>query len=469
MNKNKTLIKSITLIGYLIYIILIYLILSSLKSIAYEKWINLAFYMVISHIFVTMISFKVTDVNLFSISNIFILGSYIFHLGQIIIKGLSKSYEYNFDVSIIVGSSIYIKSIMFSILTISMVSIGIILGNSSNKKEININHEINIKHYYSNIKKLAWIILVITFPIELYFSILKLVTSLNSGYLDVLSVETSGILSQLGRFHLIGVGLLIMGYSYNNKKANLILFIYMIYSAITMISGSRIYQIISIIILIYITINVTNSKIYISKVLALITLAFIMIVFLNTLSDIRAEGIRDITLLIDSFKDNIKNNPIYNILEEFGGTIYTVCLVIFKVPKTIMYSRGNQFITSLATILPNINGIFTEYNKNSNFVLSLNTTAIGGSYIGELYYSFQYISYIIAILMGFIIQKISNKFDHYITSHKFIKAAYLIMPLFVLILWVRGSYTALPRNIIWSIIMIYFMSKILIKDNRYRQ
>ena len=243
----------------------------------------------------------------------------------------------------------------------------------------------------------------------------------------------------------------------------------MIYSAITMISGSRIYQIISIIILIYITITVTNSKIYISKVLALITLAFIMIVFLNTLSDIRAEGIRDITLLIDSFKDNIKNNPIYNILEEFGGTIYTVCLVIFKVPQTIMYSRGNQFITALATILPNINGIFTEYNQNSNFVLSLNTTAIGGSYIGELYYSFQYIPYIIAILMGFIIQKISNKFDHYITSYKFIKAAYLIMPLFALILWIRGSYTALPRNIIWSIIMIYFMSKILIKDNRYRQ
>ena len=205
MNKNKTLIKSITLIGYLIYNILIYLILSSLKSIAYEKWINLAFYMVISHIFVTMISFKITDVNLFSISNIFILGSYIFHLGQIIIKGLSKSYEYNFDVSIIVESSIYIKSIMFSLLTISMVSIGIILGNSSNKKEININHEINIKDYYSNIKKLGWIILLITLPIELYFSILKLVTSLNSGYLDVLSVETSGILSQLGRFHLIGV------------------------------------------------------------------------------------------------------------------------------------------------------------------------------------------------------------------------------------------------------------------------
>lgn len=468
MKYKKNIEKVLTLILYLIYNILIYLTLINFKHIDYEKWINLAFYITISHIIITMISFKLININLFGISNIFILGSYIFHLGQIIIKGLNKNYSYNFEVSKIISSDIYIKSIIFSLITISMVSIGIMIANLIKKEVKEINYTINRDKYYGVVLTLGWTIIAISLPLELYFSLMKLIVSSKSGYLDVLEVESSGILSQLARFHLIGVGLLIMGYSYNYRKSNFILVLYIIYSIITMLSGSRIYQITSTIILVYITFTVTNQKISIYKTLKGIVILFIVAIFLNSLADIRAKGISDISVLIESLKYNFENNPIYNILEELGGTIYTVCLVILNVPSTIMYSKGAQFITSFATIFPNVNGIFTELNQYSNFVLSLDVAAIGGSYIAELYYSFKYIPYIIAIFIGFIVHKLSIKFDFYLKNFQFIKASYLIMPSFALILWIRGSYLGIVRNSIWGIIIIYFLVKYLIKDKKYR-
>lgn len=452
--------KTLVLLIYSIYLILAFSLIYNLNLYNYESWLIKFSYIVISHIFITLACFRSIGIQTMSLTNIFLLLLYIFHLGQILLKGLSQNYIYNFDVSNIIGEDIYVNAVIFSLIAISTFSIGIILGFRKHE-EINYSGEIN-KSIYKLAINMGLIILLITFPIDVYYTILKLKASSSGGYLDVLNVENSGIMSQFARFHLIGISLLIMGFSYSKKKSNYIYIMYMIYLLISMLSGSRIYQIISIIVTTYILLKSTNKKISIKFIIPTLIISFLGLVILNTIADMRGMRIDNIDEVIELFNIKLINNPIFDSIEEFGSTIYTVCLTLIKVPLQINFSKGKQFIEGFVSIVPNINGIFTEINYNANFVNLLDTDAIGGSYIAELYYSFGYIGIIASLIIGFIWIKLDQKLDYYIHNKRYVHVSYFIMIMFSSFVWVRGSYTAILRNSIWGVIFICIIYNLLL-------
>jgi hypothetical protein len=444
------------LISYLIYLGIISLLLFSYSSLDYNAWIKFFSYIAISHVFVTFICFRASRIPLFSVSTFFVGLSYLFHLGQVLLKGVTKKNNYNFDVSTILPEDTYKKAVLFSLFIISCVAIGILLSTLVKRKNLN---EVAITiHEGLQDKILAlagWVIVFFTFPLEVYYSYKKIIVSMQSGYVAALNVQSSGILSIFAQFHLLGFALLIMVYSRRPYKANMIFLFYTIYSVITMLSGSRIYQTVSILVLLLILINSTGRKIRLKQGLIIVVSLFFLVSLLNVIADIRGTNARSFDVLSKSFMHSLSDNPIFGIINELGATIYTVGLTILKVPSSIDYSYGVHFLESFATVLPNIKGIFTEIIQKTNYVLLLQTEGIGGSYIGELYYSSPYASYFVAIILGYILGKISKKFGLNLVRRQYYRALFYVMPIFSLYVWVRGTSTVLLRNSIWSMVFIY--------------
>jgi len=447
---------------YSVLITLLIFLVYTFKSVEYPQLFKLLFWILLAHIISTFFCFKLIGIRLFSISGFFITLSYVFHFGQVLVKGISSTYEFSFDVSSFISQEVYMESILFSLTIISLVSLGMMIAKLQGKNNKGAEKKIHIISMSSrSILVIGWILFLVTFPFEFYYSFSELMIARQLGYGGVLEVESSGILSQFARFHLIGIGLLIMGYSHRPVKSIFVLSMYSVYSVIFMLSGSRIYQVLSILVLTFIMFKSTKIKFSLKTCLVLSLPTFFFIVLLNTIAEIRLEGFSSINDFVDVYKFNLINNPFLDILEEFGGTIYTLCLTVIKVPSMVDYSHGLQFITGFLTVLPNINGIFTEINQTTIFSNYLNTRAIGGSYIAELYYSFKYTSFIATLLIGYLIQLFSYYFEYHLERKDFMKAAYFILPTFALLLWVRGYYVGILRNSIWATIFIYFIQTFL--------
>lgn len=447
----------LALLGYCIYVVLAIFIVFSCQSIDINNWTKLFVWITLIHIIITIICFEITGVKLFSISGIFVALSYVFHLGQVLIKGITNKYNFSFDVSMIISQDIYIRSMLFSLLFISLVSLGMIISKITKKNIENAEVLIFNNSTYKPAIMVGWIILLVSLPIEIYYSITQLHTASQSGYISALQVESSGVLSQIARFHIVGVALLIMGYSKKPYLSTVIFIVYSIYSVVTMLSGIRIYPLLSMIVLIYVLFKSTKKMVTLKPVIMYSIPAFFLIVLLNTIAEIREEGLSNVSEITSSFLYNLNNNPILDILEEFGATIYTVCLSILKVPSSVDFSYGLQFITGAVTVLPNINGVFTEVNNTLEYTKYFNVEALGGSYIGEFYYSFGYFSLLVAAVLGYLIQKLSYKIDFHLVNKNFVRVAYYILPVFFLFLWVRGYYVGILRNSIWAACFIYFI------------
>ena len=61
-------------------------------------------------------------------------------------------------------------------------------------------------------------------------------------------------------------------------------------------------------------------------------------------------------------------SPVLRALEEFGGTQYTMALTMENIPSNFQYRFGSSYLLSLASILPNVGGIFTEINNAAFFL-----------------------------------------------------------------------------------------------------
>ncbi|MTM25321.1 O-antigen polysaccharide polymerase Wzy, partial [Turicibacter sanguinis] len=269
--------KKITcIIIYVFYLLLLTMLLFfKFTSLNIDSgWNEILFFTLISHIIVTYTLLIYLKFEFNSISFIFITLSYIFHFGQLIVKNINRDHLLIFDVSTVVPLDIFIKSNIFSLFILSAVSVGCMCAKKTNYQ---LRKQTNNKKKISNKKiiLLGIIILLTSFPLDIFFTIKKILVANQSGYLDVLGVESSGILSQFARFHLIGVALIIMGFSDRPKKSIFIFILYAIYSLVVMMTGSRIYPVVSLLILGLILLKSINKKLSIKVILILSIPAFL--------------------------------------------------------------------------------------------------------------------------------------------------------------------------------------------------
>ncbi|MGH2114741.1 O-antigen polysaccharide polymerase Wzy [Aerococcus urinaeequi] len=414
-------------------------------------------------------SYRQVGIKMMSLTGVFTLLNYAFHLAQPFIMLIAPKYDFAFDASTAVSNSIYIESLVYSSLIIMAVSVGAMLYRSACTKKEYENTSIHPNERIlrdDNLFRMGTYIFIFTFPLEAYLMISRLLTALRGGYLDTFNVELGGIPAFLATFSIVGVIMMILGSKENMQRGWMIYLAYVFFYAIAMLSGGRMWQIIKILLVTIYFVKTYDIKFTKKNIFWLMMLAYFGSGFLAAIADFRSYDFSNNSFIQEAFVNVFQNNPVIGILDEFGGTVYTVGLVMERIPTSMNFSWGSQFITGFVSLLPNISDSVTQIVNDTNYVLQLNVPAIGGSFIGELYYSFHYFGVIFALFVGMLSQYITEKIEQGMAKKDYTFIIYSLLFQYSLISWVRGSSPTFYRNTIYSMILIYFINNVLFSNNR---
>lgn len=396
----------------------------------------------------------------------FIFIGYLFHFGQIILLGLIPNYEFKgYHYMYLYDAEIFKQSSTFSLFILLLVGLGMLLVS-------NMKNDLKSYDEFTNpllLKMTAIFMIILFFPIRIYLDFTTIATSLSGGYLDTFAEMGTGdgILSALGYLGYVGVALLLLSVSIKSKRKALNIYLFInIYLIMTMLAGGRGAQVVLMLFFLYLE-HKCIYKLKARNIFVLLIVTYILVTFLNVVSFLRGTGIGSFSVFKDAFLYSLEQQPILKLVEEMGGSSRTPYLVFQQIPEIQSATFGLTYIKGLFTIIPNIGGIFTELIREANFQRMLNVGGIGGSFIGELYFNFQNFSLIIAPIIGFFIQTLSNKFDENIYKKKYLNIV-MMMPIFTYgIWWNRANAYSVFRPFVWGVIIIYIMyffcSKFIIK------
>ncbi|PRR81763.1 O-antigen polysaccharide polymerase Wzy [Clostridium vincentii] len=458
--------KIYTLLAYFMIIIATLIFINIIREYDYKIWLQYMGWYVIFHMIVSLFCLYLSKVKLFSLSGFFVGFSYIFHFGQIMILAISENYQFTIlNYSRWLNSEWFKDAIELSLLVIMMVVLGMLLSPiPSSKKSFRVLEESDNLY-----KKMGWIILIISLPVRFIIDFQAIRTSAQAGYLAVFELEFSGVAYQIASFYVIGIVFLLIAYRKNIKKANLIFIITCAYNAISMLSGGRGRAMINILLVIYIFFTVVK-KIRVRQVVTFFLIGYVVIMVLNALTTLRTEGISSVNQLFVAIRTS-ENNPFLRILEEFGGTIYTVYQSILYVPNQLDYSFGATYLYSLSQIFLNFNGLLNDVGIAASFSKNISDgSPMGGSYIGELYYNFGYFSIMGGLFIGVFVNKISLKIEQCINDCDFYKLSFYLMLFVNIIWWVRAAFMDLTRAFVWGAILIwvthYLARKVIFSEKK---
>ncbi len=403
----------------------------------------------------------IKNYKIYSIGGLFILLSYIFHFGQVFTNVFSPGYRSTSTNFLLINHDANLQALKFAFNIITIISVFVLTSWNSKKPFLETKNYLSIS--LNELRILAWIVFFVTTPFEvLYF--FKLISTARQGgaYGLIYHISISGWQFQMGALSVLGFSLLICAYSEYKHISFTITAVACLFYCASMISGSRIYAVVSICIILYCYINFVK-KITPMRMVIYIAIGIVFATALHSIMRLRMQGAMTIGSIIGHMK-TLDNNIIVALLDEFGGTIYTVTVTIKEVPRYLSYNYGKSYVLSLATIGINIGGILDRVIKNVEYTTSFITKyTFGGSYIGELYYNFGYYAYIFAPLIGVFIGKISNAMNYYAEKRDYYRFSFFVMFMYGSLIWVRNYCNILARNIAWGafllVIIVHFIKK----------
>lgn len=418
----------------------------------------------IVHFMIALLLIKSEGQKIISVSGIFIVFLYVFHTGQLIVYSLFKNYKYAKTNYIeYTGKNLFFYSSIISILVITMIVVGIIIGDKIFIKTQN-SVWLGKKATISNrkLKIVGWFIVLTTFPFHFKVAYNQIILAMQGNYFDVFEYQISGILYAYTQFFLIGVSLLMVAYAKKKWKLTSIYLTTVLYFCWTMLAGSRGRAVIAIVFFTLLYLKLIGITVI--KLIPFVIVGYIGLIGLSIISVARDSGGITLAVLMEGFKS--AGSPILRILEEFGGTQYTVALSVREVPSNVSYQGGSSYILSLMSVLPNIGGVLAEVNNRALFYSQYFQDYMGGSIIAELYTNFGYLFPVPAMIIGIFVGKLSNIFEKAIQKKVYVVIPFLALLINGIMWWVRDSVASIIRNPIWGYFYLVILFKIY--DEIYR-
>jgi hypothetical protein len=437
------------------------------KYFDFEKW---AYYYSVFLIITICIQIYLLNkyINIISFAGLFFILANLFHFGSIVvigfdateIKKLSVIYLYGLDLN-------QVKvTVTFCYIAMLLVVLGILIA-SGKKKDVQTKPNIAPK----STLYMGLIFVLLFFPVSMLYLKSRLLLFLQGGYLNTFNEvgDGGGFINTLIWFAYYGLYLVLVYFSSRNKPmAYLLLLSCMIYSVLYIFIGQRGFAVLLLLFYLYIAYRCNLFKINISNIILISIGAYLFMIVLVVVASYRNDGINSFSEVLPTVASNISITPLFLLLNEMGGTVYTPYLSIVQAGQIYEIDYGLTYIKGLISILPNINGLFTTIINQAFFSKILIGNAIGGSFIGEAFFNFGYGSLIVMIFIGIFIGKTSQKIEDDLFEGKYKKIIVLI-PIFVIGLWwVRNVIFGIYRHVIYG----YFMVEIvecLLKYSGFRK
>ena len=465
--------KTELLLGHIVMIILILVVFLIIINISDKSTIQILGILNIILLAWYIYSWKISGNEIFSPYILFIIFTYIFHFGQIILHSIGLG-AYVIDSKIranvieIVPERIVLKSILFCTISIFMFHSGALLY-AIKQKRYPIKENAAVQKYEESrqfllTRGMGILMLIISIYPMIKFDGSYIRAALTGGYTAVYQLDiNSGLWDDLSRMYKPSILFLLVSLKKKPTLARILVVINILYSLVKLsIVGQRGYEMIFIVVLVWLYIKLF-SKLDFKRFLTLSVFGMIVTSILSLAVAYRDSTNRfDVNDVIDYL---LNRNPILQSISEFGGTLYTVELYIDLIPRTLDFGFGSSYLFSLLTLLPNINGILSDAVKlaSPNYLLSLKVTGIGGSYIGEFYYNFGVYGVILGLAFGYLFAYFSSRTQRAFNQNKFFVIAASATFLNIVLWTIRDSFTAIPRNLLFQLVIPYVLFILLYK------
>ncbi|MCR0263918.1 O-antigen polysaccharide polymerase Wzy family protein [[Clostridium] innocuum] len=400
---------------------------------------------------------------------IFFLLSYVFTFGHISIQ----AFNFDFGTNVLfplwyINFNIYKEAAIFSFITQMTLFFGVyfffVYKNKSDRNKENVKTSGLFQIPLRWIRMIGVICFLIGIVPTLYIDISRLLLFIQGGYLNTYNLNVHDFVEIIANFFNFSIFSLVIGFSNNKKVANSIFISAVIYKVIMMSSGGRGEAIVFLLGLFIVWENLV-MQLSAKQIIVLIVIGYLGLVLLNFIATVRTITTLNITDISQVFLQSLTNNQLVSALSEFGSTFATVCFTMNSKPGPTL---GLNYILPIILIIPNIGGFNSGVVDHMIFTKHIETfnQPIGGSYIGELFYSFHWFGCLFAIFLGILIgyiyyktvikkQDEKNYFSYLLFSY--------ITPL--LFFWIRGYFGAIYREYIWHC----GLAIILIVIGRYLQ
>jgi hypothetical protein len=405
--------------------------------------------------------------NFFSLTVLFLIFSYITHLGILVLYGFDIDIYLPWDPLTAITSASFKTASYYTIFSNSFLAFGMYFilycrnNSPDNSQVVNINEE---KELFLSRTIGKILILIGIFPM-LYIDIKRMILYKTGGYLATYNFGTNGFVSVIARMTEIGIMMLLIGSRRNKRKAISIIVVVLLYQCIIIFTGNRGRPIMFSITILFIYFNFIKS-IKFKDIFKIGLFAYFAGFLLTYIGQIRSISAKNINLYIGLAKSSFIEFSPFKILAEFGMTIITLARSIQLVDSTNNIQFGSTYILSAFTMFPNIHGALFQIINKAVFVNSWPIDLrrfLGGSYLGEIYWNFGKYSFILVFFIGVLIAFISNRISKLFSEKKYVYMSIFLILFPNLLWWVRDYFTSMVREFTWISIFILILYDILIK------
>lgn len=393
---------------------------------------------IISSLFILIFSYfyiKMEKGRLLTFMTIFLTLSYVLHMGQYIVIEFF-SYDSNF---LNAPNKVTCSSILF----INICHISFVIGSTKLTRR---KKKISTLFLYRLDKQILYYIgcfcIVCGVVPRLYIDINQMLLQINGNYSESLEQMTQyGWISILAQFFYVGVLILIFLSNSNVFRARIILFIVCLWEIFTMLSGGRIYAISFIISMIYIY-CLRVEKPTIKTIIIIGVIVYFGCIIMNIVADMRVTGGFSLNNVIKEVKDSFgKDNPIILFIAEMGGTMKSMLYSVINFPAYSEYAYGRSYIESIITAIPFADSILPIDDNHLVFIKHFRSSSyLGGSWLGEAYYNFSWLGFIVCYLWGKWIGKFENIFAEDTIENNYSRTLVILTFIFYIITYTRDYF-----------------------------
>ena len=418
--------------------------------------LNLSYYTIsvlaIVQCVVNIILLKIVcNLPVLCIPNMFSVFSLFFHCGQIIKEGFNVQGTVPLPFQYFADEGVIQKACLFYLMSQATYFIGLASTPDANTSFIsdkwNQKNEVDTKVY----GKALMIVGVIP---RLYIDISSLLGALSQGYRGVYSLYFPQMIQSIAFFFDAGIILYLFGLK-EKKKMRATLFVVLLYKCLMMTTGARQEKVAYLIVLLYLYFFVCNTVTVgkIAMVVAGCVAGFIFISAIGTVRTGSSSGIKDVLELMQSGQ---MSNIFGSALGEFGSAFDTLEVAVKYTPAYITYGYGTSYLAGLISIIPLVVKQIPFLDKATIFVHQLPGGvyfALGGSYLGELYYNFSWLGLIGSAIIG----KFMGKLNLGIVlskQHNALYGAWCAIISTAMIMFVRGYFTDMMQKLVWTYFII---------------
>ena len=391
--------------------------------------------------------------RILNLPNIVLVLSYILHMSAMYIEQLYdfqdyymfvKNYNYDVIYNVVYRYMIYTALFMLGSIIATKTRFTVLQTKTNNSGFVD---DILLR-------RVGLIYIIIGFIPKIILDFAKFRIRQSVGYVETYSMVSSTGLGILSYMFYFGVIYMLISFSTNQKKANMLVVFSVFIETLALLSGHRYNSIAFWTIIVYIYIN-QYMNINISNMWKYIALAMVCVYIIVFYGQLRQDDGFGAYAFLSSSQGRFEN-IMFSFFAEMGNTARSLIYSYIYVPNPVEYAHGLTYVKFFLKIIPGIER-FIQLKEIVYQLLFPDHWAIGGSWIGEIWYNFQYLGFICVFIMGLILEKIESLFF----SRKNIVLGVNI--LFPLILFLRGNFEVFRYTIYFIVfqkLLIWGLRKI---------